>query len=113
MAAVLIVDDDADVLDTVTMIVERAGHLVLPTIGAKAALDLIDNRDIVIDLMITDVIMRDLDGFALARIALARRPDMAILFLSGSHDQALSADDPGKGFGKLLLKPISPGELRR
>ena len=112
MATVLVVDDDADVLQTVATIIRRAGHTVIEASSAIGALKVLD-PDIAVDLMVTDIMMPGLNGFNLARMARQKRHRLKILYLTGYADQAAVLSDAGEQYGKLLNKPILPPDLRR
>ena len=77
MATVLIVDDDPDVLDAVCAVLRGAGHSVAAASGALAALGILDR--VGIDLLLTDVVMRGMSGFNLARRAVQRWPALKVL----------------------------------
>ena len=81
MAALLLVDDDADVLDALASALASMGHTVARASGGLAALEIIDRQEPV-DLLLTDVVMPGLHGFNLARMAILRRPDIRILYMS-------------------------------
>jgi two-component system, cell cycle response regulator CpdR len=112
MPAILLVDDDPDVLNTHASILIDAGHDVTTAPNGWAALDMLDTRR-PFDLLVTDVIMPVLNGLNLARMALLRRPAMKVLFLSGQDEHALASLDPGKRPGKLLQKPVPLADLQR
>jgi CheY-like chemotaxis protein len=112
MASILVVDDDADVLDIIVAVIRAGGHTVINASSGLEALNVLDG-DIPLDLMVTDVIMPGLNGFSLARMANLRRPGLKIMYLTGYHEQATAMRDPGERLGKLLTKPIMPAELRR
>ena len=112
MATILLVDDDADVLETLVAIVKSGGHRTVKAESGTAALDILDG-DTPFDLMVTDIIMPGLNGFNLARMARMRRNDMKILYLTGFHEQVDTMRDTGERLGKLLVKPISPADLRK
>jgi two-component system, cell cycle response regulator CpdR len=111
LASVLVVDDDADVLDIVASVVASAGHNVVKAGNGNEALNVLDGGDL-FDLMITDIIMPGLNGFNLARMARMRRPLLRILYLTGFHEEAIAMRDAGGRYGKLLLKPIAPQDLQ-
>jgi CheY-like chemotaxis protein len=114
MAAVLVVDDDPDVLATIADIIEQAGHDVAKAANGLAALAVLDDSE-PIDLLLTDVVMPDLNGFNLARMAHLRWPGLKVLYLTGYHEAAMAMvmRETGDRLGKLLTKPITPAELRR
>src|ERR1051325_7381629 len=109
MATILLVDDDTDVLDTLAAIVRAAGHSVIKAANGVMALDVLDG-DAPIDLMVTDVIMPGLNGFNLARMARMRRAALRVLYLTGFHDAVTAMRDQGEKYGKMLTKPILPGD---
>lgn len=112
MAAILVVDDDPDVLSILSTTLTMAGHRVIPAANGVAALDAIDgDGHASFDLMLTDVIMPGLNGFNLARMARSRQPFLKILYLTGFHEMAVTMRDRGDRLGKLLTKPILPDQL--
>jgi CheY-like chemotaxis protein len=110
MASLLVVDDQTDVLDSVCAVLRSAGHKVEKAAGGLAALDILDRTRI--DLLLTDVVMRGLNGFNLARMAVLRQAELKVLYYSGFSEFTIGADD-GVKFGKLLHKPLLPDDLRR
>jgi CheY-like chemotaxis protein len=111
MASVMVVDDDPDVLATLSAILERAGHTVTRAASGVAALSLLDEGKFA-DLLLTDVVMPGLNGFNLARMVHLRRPSTRVLYLTGYHEAAMAMKDVGEKLGKLLTKPILPELLR-
>jgi two-component system cell cycle response regulator CpdR len=112
MAAILVVDDDQDVLNILSATLTMAGHEVTSAANGVAALDAIDREGhISYDLMLTDIIMPGLNGFNLARMARSRQPFLKILYLTGFHEMAITMRDRGDRLGKLLTKPILPDQL--
>ena len=112
MATILVVDDDLDVLDTVTAIIRSGGHKVAQAASGSDALDFLDS-DFPIDLLVTDIVMPGMDGLSLARLVHSRRPSVKILYLSGWSESPEVKRDAGPRFGKLLRKPVLPRDLRR
>jgi DNA-binding NtrC family response regulator len=113
MAFVLVVDDDADVLDSVCASLGALGYTVECVSSGLAALDVLDDRSKEIDLLLTDVVMPGLHGFNLSRMARLRRPDLRVLYMSGYTDFERILEDTGPRFGKLLQKPFRPADLGR
>jgi DNA-binding NtrC family response regulator len=113
MAFVLVVDDDADVLDSLCASLTALGYMVEAVSSGLAALDVLDDRSKEIDLLLTDVVMPGLHGFNLSRMARLRRPDLRVLYMSGFADLERILQDAGPRLGKLLQKPFRPADLRR
>lgn len=112
MAAVLLVDDETDVLDALSDALARMGHSVAQASSGLAALAIIDRNE-PIDLLLTDVVMPGLHGFNLARMVLLRRPHIRILYMSGYTEVDKVTKDNGPRYGKLLVKPLQPDQLER
>ena len=110
MAALLVVDDDADVLEAVCAVLAGMGHSVERASGGIAALDFLDRKSF--DLLLTDVMMPGLHGFNLARMAVLRQPTIKVLYLTGYTEYTIERDE-GQKFGKLLHKPLPPDALRQ
>jgi CheY-like chemotaxis protein len=107
---ILVADDDAGVLDLMTLVLEEAGHEVRPAGDGREALRLlIEDSKVEIDLLLTDVAMPEMTGFALARAAAAFRPDLPILYTSGFV--ASSLGDEAVVPAPLLRKPFRPAQL--
>jgi CheY-like chemotaxis protein len=87
MANILLADDDAAVRDMVRRALTSEGHSVHVTQDGSEALDYLTAHKAAVDLIVTDVDMPQLDGLSLAREALAMKPDLAIVLMSGFSDQ--------------------------
>jgi len=109
-ALVLVVDDDAAVLNTTTEILEDIGYSVLQAESGESALELLD-LERSIDLLLTDVVMTPMSGPELARQVESLYPHLPIIFFSG---YAGSAALTGEGRRhRFIRKPFTPAELRR
>src|SRR5271169_4132925 len=80
---ILVVDDELSVLTVVKRMLECEEYTVLLANSAETAQRMIERKDLVIDLMITDVVMPDMNGRELAERALTARPQLKVLFMSG------------------------------
>jgi FixJ family two-component response regulator len=79
-----VVDDDHRVLESLESLLSSAGHLV---VGFESAQALLDSGSLGrIDVLISDIGMTSVDGFALRTIAQAQRPDLPVLLVSGRTD---------------------------
>jgi CheY-like chemotaxis protein len=113
LAALLVVDDNAEVLEALCAVLTFAGHDVERAAGGLAALDILD-LDHPVDLLLTDVLMPGLNGFNLARIgARLRRANIRVLYISGFNELEAIVQAQGSRLGKLLSKPIMPADLQR
>ncbi len=81
-ATILVVEDEAGVRAFTTEALSELGYTVLAADGGPAALRVLDAHP-EIGLLFTDVVMPDMNGRRLADEALARRPDLKVLFTTG------------------------------
>ncbi len=83
---ILIVDDDADTLIFLKLILEPCGYRVLLAGGADTALRLLRRADLPVHLLLTNMILPGSNGGDLARRSRALRPALPILFMSRFAD---------------------------
>src|SRR4051794_39082470 len=84
VARILVVEDDTDIVELISMHLQRAGHQVLAAADGLAALRVLAEREVP-DLAVLDVTMPVMDGFTLAA-RLRELPDcqaLPIIFLTG------------------------------
>ena len=86
-AVILLVDDDNAVRETTAGMLRDLGFQVLQAGSGGAALDLLD-RGGRIDLMLADFAMPGMTGAEVARAAVAKRPGLPVLFVTGYADLA-------------------------
>jgi DNA-binding NtrC family response regulator len=101
---VLVVDDEAPILKLASSILRRAGYVVETAQGGRPAWQVLEREPDNVDLVLTDVVMPDLSGTALAEKCRARRPDLPIVFMTGFRDL------PGLP-GPTVFKPFAPANL--
>jgi DNA-binding response OmpR family regulator len=106
---ILVVDDEVPVLELLGRLCSREGHDVTMTQTAGEALN--ELRTHAYDLLLTDLMLPDLDGLALVRRARAMQPDIMTIVITGHSGQTLE-DVLVAGATDLLLKPFRAPELR-
>ena len=108
---ILVVEDDPQILDLTTGVLESRGYTVLRASDGREALDTFDKASD-IDMMLTDIVMPHLNGFKLADQISQRRPELPILFMSGRIDDDSCRDrDISALADSLLQKPFAPSKL--
>ena len=114
MARVLVVDDNAANRDLVVTLLGYRGHTALEAADGKAALAIAKSEPV--DLIITDLLMPDMDGYELVR-ELRADPDLAetpVIFYTAYYLQdELRSIASTLGVGHRLSKPINPEDLFR
>ena len=99
---VLVVDDNPDVLEVITEMLQDLGCEVTSATGGSEALEkLSDNKRI--SILITDINMPGMDGHELAELARRIRPELKILQLSGR--------EPRRGGLPMIRKPFTEEDL--
>ena len=108
---VLVVDDEQVIADTLSIILNKAGFEASPVYTGTAAVE--SARTIQPDLIISDVIMPDMNGIEAAIQIRAFLPGCKILLFSGqaaTADLLESARAKGHEF-EILAKPVHPQDL--
>ncbi len=108
---VLLVEDE----DAVRLFSARAlrnkGYKVVEAKSGEAALELLGTYGNRIDLLITDVVMPEMDGTTLVRLVRERRPELRVLCISGYAEEAFRKRlDSAEGI-QFLPKPFSLDQL--
>lgn len=107
---ILLVEDEQRVLELTAASLRELGYTVIEARSAQEALDILE-RDAAIDLVLTDIVMPEMNGRKLADQALILRPDLKVMFMTGFTKNAVVHNgvlDPGVHF---LAKPFSLEEL--
>lgn len=107
---ILLVDDEAFIRETGQEILENAGYRVVTAAHGKAALDLCDEQADDLAVVITDIMMPEMDGIALIHALRRHHPHLPIIAASGMADsQSQAALDAGAQ--TFLSKPFTADVL--
>jgi two-component system, cell cycle sensor histidine kinase and response regulator CckA len=106
MATVLVVDDEPLICKMLAQFLEHEGFAVLTATCASQAISLSRACIGQIDLLISDIVMPEMDGPSLATALKTINPDLAVLLMSGNCD-ATQLENPFL----FLAKPFSMPEL--
>lgn len=104
---VLIVDDDPQILRLVEKMLRSRNVNVLSAPRPTEALLICQQHRV--DLLISDVLMPEMDGNKLAERVLKIHPEVSILLISGHYKEPLAAAKSGQV--KFLKKPFFPSQL--
>ena len=111
MAAVLIVDDNADAADGLAMLLRMAGFEVCVAYGADEAMSLAHER--LPDVALLDLGMPGRDGFELAddlkRLASSR--PIRLMAVTGYHQTEFRQQAAKRGFERFFVKPPDLAKL--
>jgi two-component system cell cycle sensor histidine kinase/response regulator CckA len=110
-STVMLVEDE----DAVRLFSARAlrnkGYKVLEAKGGEAAIELFRNADGPIDVLITDVVMPNMDGPALVQWVRENRPGMRVICISGYAEETFRKRLDGASDIHFLAKPFSLEQL--
>jgi CheY-like chemotaxis protein len=112
MARILIIEDDARTRRTIRRVLEGARHEVVEAPNGEVGMSLYRKQPA--DLVITDMIMPEVDGVATITILRQDYPDVKIIAISGGGDIGLDAYlHAAENLGALrtLPKPFGKSEL--
>ena len=109
----LIVEDESAVRELVADILASAGYAVREAGNGIEALAVLAGQDSAVDLVLTDVVMPEMNGPSLAAELAARCPEIPVLFMSGYADDQILSQGLDARSRPLLNKPFSGHELRR
>lgn len=108
---ILLVEDEESVRAFASRALETRGYEVLAVDCGEDALDILEERDFDVDLMVSDVVMPEMDGPTLMSKVRERRPNMKIIFMSGYAEEAFRKNlDTGEKF-EFIPKPFSLKQL--
>ena len=106
---VLLVEDDPEVRSLFSAFLRDGGYRVLEAADGQEALETFERQADDIDVVMTDVVMPNVSGPALASALRARRPTVKVLYVSGYTEQLeLGGPEPNTTH---LAKPITRGAL--
>ncbi|SHM23984.1 two-component system, cell cycle sensor histidine kinase and response regulator CckA [Roseovarius litoreus] len=108
---VLLVEDEAPVRAFASRALQMRGFTVLEAESAEDALELLAQKDLVVDVFVTDVVMPGLDGPTWVRQALRDRPGVHVVFMSGYAEETFSDSQAQIPNSVFLPKPFSLTEL--
>ena len=109
MAKIILAEDDDDMRRFLVKALEKAGHQV--TAFGEGASAFEEIKQATFDLLLTDIVMPEMDGIELARRAADLDPHLKIMFITGFAAVALHPDSKAPKDAKVLSKPVHLREL--
>ena len=108
MIKILLAEDDRVMREYLTRALERSGYVVSAVDRGTAALPLLEQERF--DLLLSDIVMPEMDGIELAQRAADLAPDMRVMFITGFAAVTLKA---GKQVpqARVLSKPFHLRDL--
>ena len=109
MFKILVVEDDRDLNRTVCSFLNQSGYEAVGCLNATDAYDTM--YDTVFDLIVSDIMMPDIDGFEFAKNVRALNENIPILFMTARDDIASKQRGFRIGVDDYMVKPIDLDEL--
>jgi len=109
MNRILLAEDDNDMRAFLVKALEKAGYQVIDFDNGASAYERL--REEPFSLLLTDIVMPEMDGIELARRASELDPDIKIMFITGFAAVALNSDSEAPKNAKVLSKPVHLREL--
>jgi nitrogen-specific signal transduction histidine kinase/CheY-like chemotaxis protein len=110
---ILLVEDDVALRNLALRVLRRAGYTVLEAQSSREAIALGASHPDRIDLLLTDVVMPDLNGRTVAERLTTHRPDLRVLYMSGYTDDDVMRRGISAAQTQFMQKPFLPDELIR
>ncbi|MEQ1687153.1 MAG: response regulator [Sphingopyxis sp.] len=108
MTRILLAEDDDAMRGYLARALERSGYDVTTATTGREALDYVESGTF--DLLLTDIVMPEMDGIELAQRAQALSPAPKVMFITGFAAVALHANDAVPD-ARLLSKPFHLKDL--
>jgi len=109
MSKILLAEDDNDMRRFLVKALQTAGFEVMSYDNGLSAYHRL--REEPFELLLTDIVMPEMDGIELARRASELDPDIKIMFITGFAAVALNPDSTAPKHAKVLSKPFHLREL--
>jgi two-component system cell cycle sensor histidine kinase/response regulator CckA len=110
-ATVLVVEDEDMVRSVAVRQLARLGYRVLEAGNGREALEVIEAEHGIVDIVISDVVMPEMDGPTFLEVVRRTRPDLKIIFVSGHTNDAFRATVGQNETFAFLQKPFTLPQL--
>lgn len=110
-ATILVVEDNTDLLEMTAEGLRKCGYQVFTAVNAAEAEQLADLHGSAIDLLLTDVILPEIDGVAIAKRLQSQHPHMRVMYMSGHPVHLLERHGMLETDAQVLRKPFSLAQL--
>jgi two-component system cell cycle response regulator CpdR len=109
MPKILLAEDEEDMRRFLERALTNAGYEVIAFDNGRSAYERL--REEPFELLLTDIVMPEMDGIELARRATELDPELKVMFITGFAAVALNADSGAPKDAKVLSKPFHLKDL--
>jgi CheY-like chemotaxis protein len=106
---ILIVDDEPVIIALLASFLSSQGYLCVTATNGRAALEMATQNHF--DVVITDVLMPEMDGITLTQELLHQFPDLFIMVMTGYYDEKTMENAVAAGAHEFIKKPFSLAEF--
>lgn len=111
-ATILLVDDQKDLLETISLMLQELGHKCICCSDPQQAIECLSNSEIGIDLVITDYSMPGMSGLDIREFSAQHRPNLPVVIATG-YSERVAQDGYLKDNPHLVLsKPFGFAEIK-
>lgn len=103
---ILLVEDEEIVRNVVARLLQKCGYTVLAPETPIDAITISEDKGIAIDLILSDIVMPEMNGKEMVKKIKLLRPGIKILFMSGYTDEIISAQDFLDDGTRFITKPF-------
>lgn len=108
---ILLVEDEDAVRSFAARALATRGYTVLEASTGAEALEVMEGVNYEVDLVVSDVVMPEMDGPTLLKALRERKPDVKIIFVSGYAEEAFKRNLEGQTDFSFLAKPFGLKQL--
>ena len=106
---ILVAEDNPAVREFIQRALASAGHDITAVVDGQQALDQLSKETF--DVLVTDIVMPNVDGIALALKATSLHPDLRIVMISGYAQERMRAHNIDALVHRIIAKPFSIIEI--
>lgn len=106
---ILVVDDETPIRSMIGSALERQGYAVHLVASGKEALKKLEGNSF--DLVLTDIVMQDVNGIALLEWIQGQHPNLPVVMVTAVQDIGVAIDSMRRGAYDYLLKPFERDHL--
>ena len=109
----MLVEDEDAVRNVISLYLKKIGYTVYEAATPGTALELVKDHSILIDLVLTDIVMPEMNGTDMMKKIRTIRPDIKCIFASGYSTDHISLGEVGIYDRNFIQKPYDFGKLSR
>lgn len=106
---ILVIEDDLQVLRSLTKILEMEGYEVKESESAEAIIDYVKKNEF--DLVLVDLVLSGMDGIEILKIVKEKNPETVVFILTGYPTRSSIMRAKQFGADDYILKPVTAADL--